>query len=91
MPYLCIAGESDELCPLENTERMFQTLRSPKQLVIYADSRHSVGGVPAANLGPAPAALQADSGLANRLAGKPFSSERWFVDSGGRINRTAYV
>ena len=42
-PYLCVAGEFDELCPLENTERMIQALKSPKQLVIYADSRHSVG------------------------------------------------
>jgi hypothetical protein len=47
-PYLCLAGEADELSPLEHTERMFKVMKSPRQLVIYADSRHSVGGVPAA-------------------------------------------
>jgi len=89
-PYLCVAGEFDELCPLENTERMIQALKSPKQLVVYADSRHSVGGVPSTNLGPAPALLQAEW-MAARFAGKPLASERWFVDSSGRINKTVYV
>src|SRR5262249_4539110 len=51
-PYLVVAGEADELSPLEHTERMINTMTGPRQLVIYADSRHSVGNVPAANLGP---------------------------------------
>src|SRR2546428_2025252 len=90
VPYLCVAGEFDELSPLEHTERMFQVLKSPKQLVIYADSRHSVGGVPSVSLGPAPALLQAEW-MANRFSGKPLTSERWFVDATGRINKTAYA
>ena len=81
-PYLVVAGEADELCPLENTERMIKTMTGPRQLVIYADSRHSVGNVPAANLGPFPATLVADW-LAARLAAKPFASERWFVQASG--------
>ena len=89
-PYLCLAGESDELSPLEHTERMMKTLKSPKQLVVYADSRHSVGNVPAANLGPAPQVLQADW-IAARLAGKVFASERWFVEASGRVAKTAYT
>jgi dienelactone hydrolase len=40
-PYLCLAGEF-ELCPLEHTERMFRAMKGPRQLVVYADSRHSV-------------------------------------------------
>jgi len=86
-PYLVVAGEADELSPLEHTERMVRTMSGPRQLVVYADSRHSVGNVPAANLGPFPPALVADW-LVARLNGKPFNSERWFVESTGRIAKT---
>jgi alpha-beta hydrolase superfamily lysophospholipase len=87
-PYLVLAGEADELSPLEHTERMIRTMTGPRQLVIYADSRHSVGNVPAANLGPFPFTLMADWVVA-RLNGKPFKSERWFVDATGKIATTA--
>ena len=87
-PYLVVAGEADELSPLEHTERMVRAMSGPRQLVIYADSRHSVGNVPAANLGPFPPTLVADW-LVARLNGKPVSSERWFVEATGRIVKTA--
>jgi len=87
-PYLCIAGEADELSPLEHTDRMFKTMTAPRLLVVYQDSRHSVGGVPAASLGPFPPVLVADW-MAKRLAGEPLQSERWYVDATGRINKTA--
>lgn len=86
-PYLVVAGEADEFSPLEHTERMIATMTGPRQLVIYADSRHSVGNVPAANLGPFPPVLAADW-LAARLAGKPLASERWFVQGTGQIVKT---
>ena len=86
-PYMVVAGEADELSPLEFTEKMVSVMHAPRNLVIYADSRHSVGGVPSANLGPFPPSLMADW-MAARLAGKPFASERWFVDGTGRINKT---
>jgi dienelactone hydrolase len=83
-PYLVVAGEADELSPLEHTERMIRTMSGPRQLVVYADSRHSVGNVSAANLGPFPPVLVADW-LVARLNGKPFKSERWYVEPTGRI------
>jgi dienelactone hydrolase len=86
-PYLVVAGEADELSPLEHTERMIAGMTGPRQLVIYADSRHSVGNVPAANLGPFPPVLAADW-LAARLEGKPLNSERWFVQGTGQIVKT---
>jgi len=89
VPYLCVAGESDELSPLAHTERLLKSLQCPKRLVIYQDSRHSVGNVPAANLGPTPAVLVADW-MNARLTGKPFPSERWFVEAGGRVVTTPY-
>jgi hypothetical protein len=57
--------------------------------VVYQDSRHSVGNVPAASLGPTPAVLVADW-MNARLAGTPFASERWFVEASGRVVTTAY-
>jgi dienelactone hydrolase len=89
VPYLCIAGEAEELSPLEHSERLMAALDGPKQMVVYQESRHSVGNVPAANLGPFPPILLADW-LADRLAGKPFISERWYVAGSGEINKTPY-
>ena len=90
VPYLCIAGEADELCPTRFTNAMFKVLNTPKQLVVYQDSRHSVGGVPAVTLGPTPAVLVADW-MAARLAGKPMTSEHWYVDGTGRVTKTAFT
>jgi hypothetical protein len=88
-PYLCVAGEAEELSPLEHAERLMGELTAPKQLVVYQDSRHSVGNVPAANLGPFPPTLVADW-MADRLAKKPFPGERWYVEASGRVARTPY-
>src|SRR5262249_5940588 len=57
--YLIAGGESDELCPLENTKAFAKALGGPKQLIIYADARHSICGVPSATNGPDPRAYQA--------------------------------
>jgi pimeloyl-ACP methyl ester carboxylesterase len=89
VPFLCLAGEADELSPVEYSERMMAALNGPKQMVIYQESRHSVGNVPAANLGPFPPILVADW-LADRLAGKPLVSERWYVRSSGEIDKVPY-
>ncbi len=84
MPYLCIAGEFDELSPMVHTENLFKRLQGPKRLVVYAGSRHSVGGVPSTNLGPYPASLVADW-MVSQFAGDTFASERWFVDAAGHV------
>ena len=84
VPYLCVSGECEELSPLVYTERMFAKMTAPRQLVIYQESRHSVGNVASCNLGPFPATLAADW-IDARLVGKPFTTERWFVQSNGNI------
>jgi dienelactone hydrolase len=86
VPYLCVAGEAEELSPLEHSERLVAALNGPKQMVVYQESRHSVGNVPSANLGPFPPVLVADW-MVDRLAGKPFASERWYVTSSGQIEK----
>ncbi|HEY7647533.1 MAG TPA: alpha/beta hydrolase [Methylomirabilota bacterium] len=87
VPYLCVAGEFDELSPLEHTERLMRALGGPKCLVVYQDSRHSVGNVPAANLGPFPPVLMADW-MAATLDGASFPTEKWYVEASGRIVKT---
>ena len=88
-PYLCVAGEAEELSPIEHSEHLMAALKGPKQMVVYQESRHSVGNVPAANLGPFPPILVADW-LADRLAGKSFVSERWYVAGSGEVSKTPY-
>ena len=89
VPYLCVAGEAEELSPVEHSDHLMAALKGPKQMVVYQESRHSVGNVPAANLGPFPPILVADW-IADRLAGKSFVSERWYVTGSGDINKTPY-
>ena len=85
-PYLVAAGEFDELSPLKYSEQFVRALGGPKQLVIYQDSRHVPSGVPSTINGPEPRTFQAEWIMA-RLAGKPFESERWFVEASGKINK----
>jgi dienelactone hydrolase len=88
MPFLCIAGGSDELSPIENTMRLFGALPGPRQVVIYQESRHSVGGgVSSAMLGPDITALAANW-IAARFSGQAFQSERWFVNNEGNVTRS---
>jgi dipeptidyl aminopeptidase/acylaminoacyl peptidase len=87
-PYLCLAGEADELSPLEHTERLLRTLDVPKMFVVYAEARHSIGGGSSVTLGPAPRTLAAEW-MADRLDSQPFASERWDIDTAGRVSRTA--
>jgi dienelactone hydrolase len=86
VPYLIAGGEADELCPLENTEAFAKALGGPKQLMIYADARHSIGGAPSAANGPDTRSYQA-KWLQARLAGTPFSNEYWFVEPSGKIDK----
>ncbi len=89
MPYLILAGDADELCPLEFTDRQFKLMSGPRNLIVYQDSRHSVGTVPSTLLGPAPSALLADW-VAARFAGRPHRSERWYVGAGGQVTKTEF-
>jgi dienelactone hydrolase len=86
VPYLCVAGEFDELSPVEHSERLVKSVKGPKRMVVYQESRHSVGNVPSANLGPNPQIMVADW-LGDRVAGKPFPNEYWFVRSNGEIDK----
>src|SRR5262249_31108804 len=85
-PYLVVAGECGGLPPSEQSGRLNNREKGPKQMVVYQEPPLSGGTVPAANPGPSPPILVADW-LADRLAGKPFASEYWFVRSNGQIDK----
>ena len=88
VPYLVVAGEFEELSPIEHSERLVKTVKGPKQMVVHriaAFGRQRAGR----QSGPFPPILVADW-LADRLAGKPFPSEHWFVRSNGQIDKVPY-
>jgi len=87
-PYLVIAGEDDELSPIEHTYRLLEQVRAPKQLVVYQGERHSLGGGLASQLGPNRNTLVADW-FADRFAGRELRSERVYVDTSGVSHVTA--
>ena len=68
---------------------MFSAMSAPRRLMVYQESKHSVGFVPSANLGPNPYMSMAEWML-GRMDGKPFASERWFIDNTGQVQRRAY-
>ena len=42
-PTLLAMGEFDELCPLEDGERMYDMLKCPKEIWVYEDETHTFG------------------------------------------------
>jgi len=42
-PMLLAMGEFDELCPLEDAERLFALLKCPKELWVYENETHTLG------------------------------------------------
>ncbi len=43
-PTLLAMGEFDELCPLEDGEQLFDSLRCPKELWVFENETHTFGG-----------------------------------------------
>jgi dipeptidyl aminopeptidase/acylaminoacyl peptidase len=88
-PYMVIAGENDQLSPIEHTERLFELITAPKRLVIYEGANHGVGDAPSVENGEDKSTLLADW-LLDRIKGKKAKSERVWVDSSGRATATAF-
>lgn len=81
-PYLAIAGEDDELSPVQHTLRIVRSISAPASLVVYRGERHSVGGASSARLGPNHLDLAADW-LTSRLDGRAPDSTLTVVDTDG--------
>jgi dienelactone hydrolase len=86
--YIVACGEYDQLCPLEYTDAFVKALGGPKQLLVYEGGNHSVALTTATVNGPEPRKYQAEW-MAARLEGRPFASERWFVEANGNVVKEA--
>ena len=84
-PYLCLAGEDDQLSPLEFTYDLYDRLQVPKKLVVYEGAVHGIFGSSSSALGENPNNLILDW-IADRFAGKPMKNEKLFVDAMGRAS-----
>jgi dienelactone hydrolase len=86
-PYLCLAGEDDQLSPIEYSYELFDKIKAPKKLVVYEGAEHGIMGAPSAGLGENPMVMIIDW-LEDRLKGKPMKSEKVFIDGVGRATVT---
>jgi pimeloyl-ACP methyl ester carboxylesterase len=89
IPYLVMAGEDDQLSPIEYTYSLFETISAPKQLLIYEGAEHGLVGSSAAALGPSQTTYMADW-LKDRLDGKPMQTKHMKVDAGGQIHESTF-
>jgi len=87
-PYLVLAGEDDELSPIENTFDLLGRIAAPTELVLYEGEKHSVGASSAARFGPNRHHLVA-GWIADRLAGVPAVDGFVRVDGSGRTTELA--
>ena len=88
-PYMIVAGEKDQLSPIEHTEALLDRIPGPKRLVVFEGANHGVAAAPSVANGEEKVTMIADW-LLDRVNGKPFASERWFVESSGAIRVTKY-
>jgi len=86
-PYLCLAGEDDQLSPIESTHDLFDRIKAPKKLVVYEGAEHGIMGAPSAAMGENPMTMIIDW-LQARFEGKPMKSEKVFIDATGRSTVT---
>ncbi len=81
-PYLIVAGEDDDLCPIEFVYQFMEAIPGPRVLVVYEGEKHSIRN-------PRARMLLVDW-LADRLQGKPFKSEKIFVETSGKETHTPW-
>jgi dipeptidyl aminopeptidase/acylaminoacyl peptidase len=81
-PYLVVAGEDDELCPIQFVYEFMEEIRGTKVLVVYEGEKHSIRN-------PRARTLIVDW-LTDRLKGKPFKSEKIYVEMSGKEVRTEW-
>ncbi|HEU4344535.1 MAG TPA: prolyl oligopeptidase family serine peptidase [Candidatus Binatia bacterium] len=81
-PYLVVAGEDDEHCDMKFVYEFMEEVRGPKVLVVYEGERHSIRNPRSRTL--------IVNWLADRLAGKPFKSEKIYVETSGKEIHTPF-
>jgi dienelactone hydrolase len=84
-PVLVVAGEDDDLSPIEHTWRLLDAVTAPRRLLLYQGERHGVASGPAAMLGPGRDEFVAEW-FADRFAGREPEEGLSFVDMAGRVH-----
>jgi len=82
---LVIAGEDDELSPIEYTYELLNAIKSPKQLVLYQSEKHALHSTSSSALGPNWGVYIAEW-IKDRLDGKPMEAKNILVDLGGQTH-----
>jgi dipeptidyl aminopeptidase/acylaminoacyl peptidase len=88
-PYMIVAGEADQLSPIQHTYDLFDMIEAPKRLVVFQDANHSLAGAASSALGENRDSLVYDW-LRDRADGKPAASEKVMVDNRGVMHATPY-
>ncbi|HEY7941121.1 MAG TPA: alpha/beta hydrolase [Candidatus Limnocylindrales bacterium] len=83
-PFLIVAGEEDDLSPIEYTWALLEHAHGPRELVLFQGERHGIGSGPAAGAGPHRDEIVADW-LAARLGGKPLEDRLRYVTTTGAV------
>lgn len=81
-PYMIVAGEDDEHCDMQFVDAFMGEIRGPKLLVVYEGEKHSIRNPRSRTL--------VINWLADRLAGKPFKSEKIRVETSGKEVHTPW-
>ena len=82
-PYLVIAGEDDELSPIEHTYVLLDDMTCPRELMVYQGEKHGLNTTTSSFLGPNWSGWMADW-LSDRLQGKTAPSREVFVELTGQ-------
>ncbi|MEK9685091.1 MAG: alpha/beta hydrolase [Rhodospirillaceae bacterium] len=88
-PYMIVAGEADQLSPIQHTYDLFNSIEAPKRLVVYQDANHSMAQASSGELGESRDSLVYDW-LRDRVDGKPAVSEKCWIDHRGHMTTTPY-
>ena len=88
-PYMVLAGEDDQLSPIEHTHELFTHIKARKKLVVYEGANHGLNEGSSVALGENRNTMMADW-FADRFAGKAMESEQVFIDATGRASSVGF-
>ena len=86
-PVLIVAGEEDQLSPVEHSYELFDLIAAPKEIMVYQGANHALGEATSIAFGDNPRVYQADW-IADRIADCPMNSVKTWIDSQGRRTET---
>jgi hypothetical protein len=86
LPWLSVAGDNDELSPIEHTYALAASCGAPAPLLVYENERHALSGAPSTVLGPNWLSYSADW-LLDRACGEPVEERFEYVTHTGAVEQ----